>query len=105
MTQLDIDGISKSNRLRNHHPEPFISAYRNADSEEVRGALRQKLKRIDSGRWYDLLEDAHIHLAHADLDARDHLDGLYTESFRQWVAAYGMVEDLNTFSEFTGVEK
>lgn len=101
----DNDALTTSNRLRDHHPEPFISAYKNAESEDERAELRSKLKRIDSGRWYDVLADAHTHLAHCDYDARMHMDEIYSQTFRQWVAAYGMVEDLNTFSKFTGIEK
>lgn len=104
MNQLDIDGISNSNRLRDHHPEPFISAYREADLDE-QAALREKLKQIDSGRLYDVLDDVHNHIAHADIKSRKELEDLYTEEFKYWIAAFGMVEDLNTFPDFTGVEK
>lgn len=97
--------LSKSNRLRNHDPQDFISAWNNAESEEERSAVRQRLKLIDSGRWYDVLDDAHKHFAHADLGARRHLEGMYGQTFRSWIGVFGLVEDLNTFEEYTGVHR
>lgn len=97
--------LSASNRLRNHTANDFVEAYNNAENNEERGEVRSKLKRIDSGRWYSLLDEAHSHLSHTDLAARDHISDLYSHNFLVWVGVFGLVEDLNTFEDVTGVER
>jgi hypothetical protein len=93
------------NRLSNYSHHDFIKAYNVAESNEERSQVREKLKRIDSGRWYDVLDEAHDHYARADLEGREHLQGLHSEAFLRWIGVFGLVEDLNTFSDVTGVER
>jgi len=97
--------ISTSNRLENHTAADFVEAYNESESNEERGEIRSKLKRIDSGRWYDVLDEAHSHLARTDHSARDHVSDLYSHKFLVWVGVFGLVEDLNTFEDVTGVER
>ena len=98
------DPLSASNRLSNHTASDFVEAYDRAESHEEREQVRKKLKRIDSGRWYDVLDEAHNHLAHTDLKAREHISDLYSHNFLVWVGVFGMVEHLNTFEDVTGIE-
>lgn len=97
--------LPASNRLENHTAADFVEAYNSAESHEERAAVREKLKKIDSGRWYDLLDEAHKHFGHTDHDARKHVSELHSHRFLVWVGVLGLVEDLNTFEDVTGVER
>lgn len=102
---MEPDTLPTSNRLENHTASAFVEAYNQAESNEERGEIRGKLKKIDSGRWYGVLDEAHEHLAHTDFDARDHVSDLYSHNFLVWIGVFGLVEDLNTFEDVTGVER
>lgn len=94
--------LPASNRLNDHQPQDFIDLYHETqDSVTIRG----KLKAIDSGRWYDILDAAHRHFSHSDVRATNNLDELYGAEFKQWIGVYGLAEDLNTFAQTTGVTR
>lgn len=95
----------RSSRLGNYTPSMFTEAYNEASSNDERGTVRSELKQIDSGRWYDVLDEAHSHLARTDLEARANMAEMYSDQFLAWIGVFGLVEDLNTFSDLTGVER
>lgn len=99
------DSLPASNRLENHTASAFVEAYNEAESNEERSEIRGKLKEINSGRWYDLLDEAHTHLSHTDFDARENVSNLHSHNFLVWIGVFGLVEDLNTFEDVTGVER
>lgn len=97
--------LPASNRLGNHTASAFVEAYNQAESNEERGEIRDKLKKIDSGRWYDTLNEVYNHFARADLDGREQLVGFHSEALLRWIGVFGLVENLNTFEDVTGVER
>lgn len=101
MTEL----LPHPNRLRDHTASDFVDAYNNAETHDEQVEIRKKLKQLDGGRWYDVLDEAHKHFAAADLDGRRYLVGMYSDSFLQWIGVLGLVEDLNTFEDVTGVTR
>lgn len=97
--------LPNSNLAKNHDPAMFAELYAAAETNGERTEIRNKLKRLDSGRLYEFLEKAHIHIANGDLESRTYYAEIYGEELLRWVGAYGMVEDLNTFPKITGVER
>lgn len=102
MNEQQQPDLSVSNRLNDHQPQDFIDLYHDTQNS---AAIRGKLKDIDSGRWYDILDAAHRHLSHSDIRAVDSLDELYGSEFKTWIGVYGLAEDLNTFAKTTGVTR
>lgn len=91
--------------LYNTSPEAFEEAWRDAESHEEQADVREALKRMDGGRWYDVLDNAHLHLAHTDSNSRAATEAVHGDDFLAWVGIFGLVEDLNTFSDVTGIER
>lgn len=97
------NNLKNSNRLEDHDPKDFITAYHQANNLDEFAKIRSKLKSIDSGRWYKILEAAHTHLIHSDIQAISNLKVIYKQDFKTWIGVYWLVEDLHTVEEFTGV--
>lgn len=78
-------------------PREFIAAMQSADSPEREAAIREQFRKLDSGRFYDFLDEAHNVLAKSDLDRREHFTAQYSEHLILWIKAFGHVEHLSTF--------
>jgi len=89
----DLTGRQKTRD--NYEPDGFIEAYRTADTLEERDNIRELLKSIDDGRFYEFLDEAHNLLAQSDRKRQDHWADHVGEWLTQWVRAFGVVEDLN----------
>jgi hypothetical protein len=83
----------------NFDPQEFIDAYEQADSDERRGEIRLLLRRLDSGRFHEFLDEAHKVLSKSDLERRRSFKEQYSDHLLLWIKAFGTVEDLNTFPE------
>lgn len=82
-----------------YEPEELIEAYRNADDDHGRGEVRELLRSLDDGRFYEMLDATHNVLARSDLTRRDEFVENYSDHLIRWVKAFGEIEDLNTFPE------
>lgn len=96
MTTLeDIQGRA---RVRTAYlPQEFREAYENAESLEEQGEIRELLRSIDDGRFYEMLDAAHRVLARSDGKRRSEFVENYSDHLILWIKAFGEVEDLNTF--------
>jgi len=90
--------------LQDTSPDEIEAMYRNADNEDERAEARLALKRINSGRFEDLLNNAHRSVAHADSASRKALEKIHGEEFLTWIGVFGLIEGLDTFEDLTGVE-
>lgn len=78
-------------------PEEWIEAFENAESEERRGKLRLHFRRLDSGRFYEMLDSTHEVLAHSDTYRMSHFKDYYSDRLIKWVIAFGYAENLSKF--------
>lgn len=101
------DLTDRGRTLRNYDPEEFIAAYRNAEDMREIQEYREALRHIDGGRFHAMLDEAHTHIGHSDLTSRQSLreTGLYSDTMLQWIAVFGMLEDLSTYPDMTHIER
>lgn len=97
----------RGHSLRNFDPAEFYEKYDEAEQEKdydkVR-ELRKALKRVESGRFYPVLEANHKMFAALDPDEKE----AWAEAnpvMMEWTGVYGLVEDLTGFPEYSSAEK
>jgi hypothetical protein len=95
ITRLTTGG----NRSGNYDPREFIDAYEQAETNEERAAIRNKLKRLDSGRLYDAMSELHTWIVRFDLEQK-RANAHYISSIMPWVRAYAVVEDQNPMIDY-----
>lgn len=83
----------------NYEPHEIAQAYREAEDLEEEGEVRELLKSIDGGRFYEFLDSAHNVLARSDLKRRREFVDNYSDHLIRWIKAFGEVEDLSTFPD------
>jgi hypothetical protein len=99
------DDIRAGSNVRdNYDPEAVRAAYRGADREDMERLRIHFRRSVDDGRFWEMLDAVHKVLGRSDLQRREHFEENYSDHLLQWVATYGLVEDLNTFPRLTGVE-
>lgn len=95
MHELQKRGHSRTNFT----PEEIADAYRNAENAHERGEVRELLRSIDDGRFYEMLDASHNVLARSDLKRREHFVENHNEHLIKWIQVFGLVEDLNRFQD------
>lgn len=88
--------MRRGHSFTNFSPEEFREAYNEADTQQERAEVRETLRRIDDGRFYDSLEALHKQVAHYDTKRFDEFCS-HNEWLIEWVSVYGLCEDLSTF--------
>lgn len=97
--------MARPKHIRDADHESFIDRYLSADTHDERVAVRNDLKMLEGGRFYEMLEAAHKMFCY-DMNRPDR--EAFAEANRnlaRWMGVYALVEDLNTFPEYTGVER
>jgi hypothetical protein len=105
MSSEYVDTLRRGSNVRdNYDPEAVREAYRNATQDD-RERLRIHFRRsVDDGRFWEMLDATHKLLGRSDLKRREHFEESHSEYLLEWVATYGLLEDLNTFPRVTGIE-
>ena len=67
---------------------------------EELGDLREALKRIDDGRWYDALDELHNVFGHYDLKGRRRFSEAHPEMMK-WITVWGMCEDMARYRSWS----
>jgi len=78
--------------------------YKNADMDG-KIHIRKQVRQMDFERFGNVLKNAHIHLSMADNTTIGEIKTLYTQEMLEWVGVYGLVEDLRTFEDITGITR
>lgn len=98
-----VEAITERRQPRDaYDPDVFRVAYRQASTED-RERLRRHLRQIDSGRFHDYLDEAHRLISRSDRRRRAHAKEHFSEWTLRWVATWGLVEDLDTIPNVTGI--
>lgn len=95
----------RSKRVEDYTAAEFIGAYENAENDLQRSDVRTKMKRLDGGRWYAALKASYNHYIRGDGVSQARTAAIHSDEYMEWIAAYGVVEDLNPLSEYSGVER
>lgn len=94
------DVLTGSLLAREWDPEEWRQAYRNAESLEEAEEVRQAFKRLDSGRWWHMLEETHRVFGHSDMTGRE----AFAENnprMVEWASVWGLVENMARFHRYT----
>lgn len=99
------DVVEGLNVRDNYRPNIIREVYRQADLQD-QGRLRAHFREeVEDGRFWEFLDEAHNLLAKSDSARRSHFKAHTSAWLREWIATFGMLEDLNTFPGVTGVRK
>lgn len=93
------DILSRGHSSRNYTAAEFREAYEAADSENGRAEVRAAFRRLDSGRFYTMLDETHNVIAHLDLEGRRHFAENAGPWLLRWVSTFGLIENLNQFED------
>jgi len=98
-----VEAITARRQPRDwYDPDVYRIAYVQADTDD-RERLRRHLRQIDSGRFYDFLDEAHRLISRSDRRRRDHAARAFSVWTLRWVATWAIVEDLDPVPNVTGV--
>lgn len=94
------DILAASHSYRNYEPEMFETAWENADGRREEARVRKSLRRVEDGRFRDMLKTTHKMFAALDKDERE---TFYARNPRlmRWVNVYADVEELIDFRDFS----
>lgn len=96
--QITADDVLTDGRLsRNYDADEFRAVIEDRDdySRAVgQHVVRLALRRLDSGRFADVLESTHKFLAHMDHDGLDSALAMMDDELLAWVNVYAVSEDL-----------
>jgi hypothetical protein len=84
---------------REYDPKMFIHAAKNSGKGKARDALR----RVEDGRFYEMLKYAHRFFGPLDADERETFANRNPD-LMAWMAAYGYLEDLTAYSDYSGMD-
>lgn len=91
----------------NFEPDEFIQAIADArldNDVEREGEIRETFRSLDSGRFYDFLDEAHNVLSRSDGKRTDAFGENYSDHLIRWIEAFGAVEDLSRFPRLEATE-
>lgn len=94
------DVLTRGNLSRHYEPADFRVILDAPDAGPVEQSLvRRALKRLDSGRFRDMLDAAHTAMAYSDLEGQRHFAETHPDLLA-WVSVLGKAEDLRSFDEY-----
>jgi len=98
-----VEAITSRHEPRDwFHPGVYRTAYIQADRED-RDRLRRHLSEIDSGRFWDWLDETQRLISRSDRRRRNHARNVFSDWTLQWVATWAIIEDLDPVPNVTGV--
>jgi len=98
-----VEAITEHRQPRDFYdPDVFRVAYVQAD-RDGRERLRRHLRHIDSGRFYDFLDETQRLISRSDRRRRRHAKRSFSQWTLRWVATWAIVEDLDPVPNVTGV--
>lgn len=101
----DISTMSRGHNSRNYTAAEFREAFESADSMKGREKVRAAFRKLDGGRFYDMLDETHNVIAHLDLEGRRDFKENASPWLLGWVSTFGLVEDLNQFEDMVEDEE
>jgi hypothetical protein len=72
----------------------FREAIENAEDSREKGELLETLRRMDSGRFHEMLDSTHKALSYADLKHKEALAENLSPWLLRWLWVFGALEDL-----------
>jgi hypothetical protein len=104
-TATTSDIIEGRNTRDNYNPADVRMIYRTS-GREPQERLRQHFREeVEGGRFWAFLEEAHNLIGRSDLKRLEHAEAHFCQWLLEWVATYGLLEDLSTFPRITDISR
>lgn len=86
-------------------PESFVSRYNNAELPTEMAEVRREFRNLEGGRFHSMLENMHKMFCYefTDDDRREFTNE--HANLVKWMGVYALVEDLNRWETYSGVER
>lgn len=96
MSETLEDMKSRAHSLREWEAEDFLTAL---DEGGAKNEVRYQLRRMEDGRFHEMLSDAHDMFARLDPDER-RMWAEANQNMMEWVHVFGRLEDLHPFPDY-----